>query len=127
MQRFRFSHLLFLFLLVFCSCGKKERGSELRIAIDPMWYSVNMPDRNREFNGFSNDFLQEVSVLQKMKIVKVRENWDNMLMRLQKKECEGILYSMQPYLFHEKQYDFSEPFLLTGPVLVLPTASKITS
>jgi polar amino acid transport system substrate-binding protein len=127
MQRFRFYHLLFLLLLVFCNCGKKERGNELRIAIDPMWYSVNMPDRNREFNGFANDFLQEVSVHQKMKIAKVKENWDNMLMRLQKKECEGILYSMQPYLFYEKQYDFSEPFLLTGPVLVLPEASKLKS
>ncbi len=127
MLRFRFSNLLFLILLVFCGCGKSENGKEWRIAIDPLWYSINMPDRNREMSAFSNDLLQEVSVLQKIKIVKVRENWDNMLSRLQKGEYEGILYSMEPYLFYEKQYDFSEPFLLTGPVLVVPYTSKITS
>ncbi len=128
MTRRHFSLLLFLFTcLLLYACGGGPRGKEWTVAIDPSWYPMNFMGRDKQILGFTTELLQEVAHLQKIKVAKVQENWDNLLSNLQKEKYDAILSSMQPYIFYEKQYDFSHPFLLTGPVLVLPEDSKVTS
>ncbi|MBI2742713.1 MAG: amino acid ABC transporter substrate-binding protein [Chlamydiales bacterium] len=128
MQRIRFSLLLFISLVAFvCGCSGGFNGREWKIAIDESWYPLNLMGRDKQVIGFTTDLLQEVSALQRIRIVRVQENWNNLLSHLQQKQYEGMLSSMYPYTFYEKQYDFSKPFLLTGPVLVLPFSSKETS
>jgi ABC-type amino acid transport substrate-binding protein len=39
---------------------------------------------------------------------------------LQEGECDAICSTMQPYLFYEKLYNFSDIYLMTGPVLIIP-------
>ena len=128
MRSIRFSLLLFLFSLVLvCACGNPMRGKEWTIAFDSSWFPMNFMGRDKQILGFTTELLQEMGALQKINVVKVNENWDNLIPNLQKEKYDAILSSMQPYVFYEKQYDFSHPFLLTGPVLVLPFDSMVTS
>ncbi len=125
-MRWRYLFLLPL-LLFFGSCGTSSSQKEYTIAIDPSWYPLNLMGRENQLNGFTIDLLQEIAALKKINILKVRENWDNLISHLQQEKYDAILSSLQPYLFYEKQYDFSSPFLLTGPVLVVPYKSPLTS
>ncbi len=128
MHTYRFSLLFFISLALFFSgCGKSEKKKEWRVAIDSSWYPLELGGREKQIEGFAIDLLQEVTTLEKIKIARVQENWDNLIPNLLKKQYEAILSSLQPYLFYEKQYDFSEPFLLMGPILVVPFGSNVKS
>lgn len=119
--------LLLIPLLLFGSCGTNSSQKEYTIAIDPSWYPLNLMGREKQLHGFTIDLLQEIAAYKKITIFKVRENWDNLIPHLQQEKYDAILSSLQPYLFYEKQYDFSSPFLLIGPVLVVPENSSLTS
>ena len=125
MRMLRF--FLLLVPLLFFSCTTSEKGHEWKIAIDPAWYPLNLGGREKNLTGFVVDLLQEVSREKKLKLSLMREDWSNLLRNLDKKKYEAILSSLQPYIFYENKYDFSEPFLLTGPVLIVPSDSDTTS
>ncbi len=118
--------LFCLFLLLLSSCGKSS-SKTWQIAIDPTWYPLDLGGREKQLEGFATDFLQEMTIYEKMEIVKVRENWDSLLGNLQKEKYDAVLSSLSPYTFYEKLYDFSEPFVHTGPVLVLSAQSSAIS
>lgn len=118
---------LFLLPLLFFSCTTSEKSREWKVAIDPTWYPLNLGGREKNLTGFAIDLLKEVSIEKKLKLSLVREDWSNLLRNLDKKKYEAILSSLQPYIFYENRYDFSEPFLLIGPVLIMPRDSDVTS
>lgn len=124
MRLYRFIALLALF---FGACTTAAHKKEWRVAIDPGWYPLDLKGRDKQLQGFAVELLQEVALLQKLKISVIRVNWDNLISNLQQKQYEGMLSSLPAHLFYEKQYDFSDPFLLLGPVLVLPVGSKAQS
>lgn len=76
--------------------------------------------------GFSSDLLQEIAALEKLQLAKINVNWDSLLEGLEKGKYEAILSSMQPHLFYQKTYDFSDLYLQTGPVLIVGSSSPIT-
>lgn len=121
--------LFFLFLslsLLTPGCGKKK-AYDYRVAIDPTWYPLELPGLDSNIVAFATELLQEISHSRKMQIPIVTMSWDNLLSGLQEKKYEGIFSSMYPFVFYEKKYSFSDPFLFTGPVLVVPINSKIHS
>lgn len=118
--------LLLLLFLFFASCGKT--GPTYRIGLDPSWYPLDIPS-GKEANvlGFATDLLQEIAKREGIQLVLVFMSWDNLLPGLNEKQYDGVLSSLQPYKFNEKQYSFSAPCLMTGPVLIVPSSSPITS
>lgn len=124
---FKTLFLLFLsFTLLITGCGKKKTY-DYRIGIDPTWYPLELPGLDSNIVAFATELLQEVSQTRKMQIGLVTMSWDNILSGLQEKKYDGIFSSMYPFVFYEKKYSFSDPFLSTGPVLVVPINSKIHS
>ena len=121
--------LFFLFLslsLVTTGCSKKKTY-DYRVAIDPTWYPLELPGLYSNLVAFATELLQEISQTRKMKTLLVTMGWDNLLSGLQEKKYEGMFSSMYPFVFYEKKYSFSDPFLFTGPVLIVPIKSKIHS
>lgn len=117
---------LVVLLLLLCSCGKSHRPS-YEIGIDPLWYSVQVQGKEANLTGFSGELLVEIADIEKINFSKINMNWDNLVQGLQQGKYPAILSSMQPYVFLEKQYDFSDPYLLTGPVLVVTTDTSFDS
>jgi ABC-type amino acid transport substrate-binding protein len=95
--------------------------------MDPQWHALPIDGKDSNITGFSTDLLQEIGRIEKINFVKVSVSWDQVIPGLIKKNYEAILYSMTPYIFNQNQFDFSDLYLRTGPVLVVPTASRISS
>ncbi|HSX12452.1 MAG TPA: transporter substrate-binding domain-containing protein [Rhabdochlamydiaceae bacterium] len=125
----KFKPLLFLVLcLSFLTFGcEKKKTYDYYVGIDPAWLPLDLPGMEKNLLAFSTELIQEIGQTKKKQIGIVTMSWDNLTEGLQKKHYEGILSSLYPYLFYEKKYSFSDVYLMTGPVLIVPTQSKVDS
>lgn len=118
--------LILISILLLSSCGSAPPPS-YQIAIDPQWYSMNIKGKEQNITGFATDILKEISLNQKIHLELITRNWDNLTEGLKQKKYEAILSNLYPYVFNLKKYSFSDLFLATGPVLVVPISSSIHS
>ncbi len=109
---------IFLFL---AGCGIQSNNGTYKIGIDPTWYPLQMEGKDAQVMAFSNEILQEIAKTEKLELKTTRVSWDNIESGLIKKQYDAMLSSKQPYNFYEKQFGFSDPYLMTGPVLLVPT------
>ncbi len=115
-------------LLLFCaSCGGGSSTYDYRIALDPEWTSLDLPGRETNIRAFSVELIEEIAKIKNVRVGIYGRNWENIMWGLQNEDYEGILSSMQPYLFYEKLYDFSGQYLLTGPTVVVPMKTQAKS
>jgi polar amino acid transport system substrate-binding protein len=117
--------LLFCVWLSACSSGSSKM--ERRIGVDASWFPLGIAGRENNVTGFSTELLKEIGKVEKISITKVTVNWDNLIEGLQQHKYEAILSSIPPYTFNQQVYDFSELYLATGPVLVVPIKSAFES
>lgn len=112
----------FLLVIVSCiffiSCTGTKADYDFTIALDPGWYSLQAPSRETDLTAFTTELILEIGKLEKVKIAVYQRSWSNLMYALQEGQCDAICSTMQPYLFYEKLYTFSNLYLMTGPVLV---------
>lgn len=108
--------------LCLTGCGKKESITH-QIAVDPSWYPLYFQDKNNNVVGFSTELLRNISKEEFTTFSILYTNWDSLLEGLNNKQYGGILTSLYPYNFNQKNYSFSDLYLPTGPVLILPISS----
>lgn len=118
--------LLCALLLLLTCCGKSHKPT-YRVGVDQLWYPLVIPGKELNVLGFSTDLLQEIAQLKNLQIVLVYMSWDNLLSGLTKGQYDAALSSLRPYNFNEKQYSFSDLYIMTGPVLVVPISSPASS
>jgi polar amino acid transport system substrate-binding protein len=120
------STLVIFVLTLLVGCGKSSNG-ERKVGVDPYWFPLDLGNRDNNVTVFSTELLTEIGKIEKIPFVKVSVNSNDLMEGLQKGNYEAILSSMTPYIFNQAMFDFSEIYLLLGPVLVVPTSSKINS
>jgi polar amino acid transport system substrate-binding protein len=113
--------------VLLCSCSSSRKNTATTIGVDPSWYPLELPGREKNVLAFSIELLQHIAKREKLELVLVRKNWDDLVPSLKKKEILAALSTLTPYIFYEDKYSFSAPYLLTGATLVLPMHSKQTS
>lgn len=116
------------FLLVValsCGCSGKKKPVVYQIGIDRSWYPLEISGQEKNLLAFSVELLVEVAKEENLQLSVQNMNWDNILWGLREHKYNGMLSSMRPYTFYLKDYSFSSPYLMTGPVLVVPKDSKI--
>lgn len=116
---------ILLLLTLLCCCGSKNHPQ--KVAIDPTWYPLDIEARNAQLVGFSIEILQKTSSLQKLPIAKITTDWHYLLEDLLQGKYEAVLSSFPPYNFNKDRFDFSESYLLLGPVIVVGKSSNISS
>jgi len=119
--------VIFFLALFLTSCGGKKADFDYKIALDPAWYSLSLPGRESNLTAFTCELLEAIAKSEKVSIGVYQRSWSNLVFGLQEGEYNAICTTIQPYLFYEKMYNFSDLYLMTGPVLVTPTNSKYTS
>lgn len=112
----RFASILCLLLL--CGCGNNSSQYDYKIALDPEWYSIEIEGRQSALTAFSSELIVAIGETENMKIGVFQRSWSNLMLGLQENDCQAICSPMQPYLFYEKLYAFSDIYLATGPVIV---------
>lgn len=118
--------VFFSLLGVLCACGSSSK-KPYEIAVDPLWYPLELMGREKGVLGFSTDLLKEISQEESIQFSLLSTNWDSLMEGLSKKNYQGILSSLYPYDFNEKIYRFSHLYLKTGPVLVVPLQSPFNA
>jgi len=123
---------VFLFLGCTCiallaSCGNDYRNGSYTIAYDPAWFGTELLGQQNNVTGFSRDLLRELGKIEKIKLSFLAMSWDTLVPNLKSKQYDAILSTLYPYLFNQTYFDFSSPYLLTGPVLVLPFNAQVKS
>lgn len=112
-----------LLLVLLCCCGSKNQTQ--RVALDPSWYPLDLEDRNAQLVGFSTEILQKVS--KRLPLAKITTDAHYLLEDLLQEKYEGVLSSFPPYNFNKDHFDFSESYLMLGPVIVVQKSSNISS
>lgn len=95
--------------------------------MDPTWSTLSLPGRMPALKAFTAELIREIGKLEELQVSLYDTSWDRLFFGLQKGQDDAILSTMEPYLFYEKTYDFSEPILLTGPTVVIRTEDEIKS
>jgi polar amino acid transport system substrate-binding protein len=117
---FRLRLLFFFFILsiLLTGCSSKNKQAYF-IGVDPSWFPLNVYGKEPNLLAFTNEVLKRISEIEGIPLQKVTTSWDDLLDGLDKGKYHGVLSPMEPYVFNLTSYTFSDPFLLTGPVLVV--------
>ena len=78
-------------------------------------------------SGFSLELLEEIGRIENVRFVPVQMSWNNLLYGLNKKTYQAALSVLQPYIFNEKKYVFSDAYFSIGLILIVQQNSKIFS
>lgn len=118
--------ILAIFLVVGLSCCAKASNKKVvHVGVDPSFFPLELLGNEPAVLGFTNELLQEISKVEGYHFERTNLAWDEMLEALAEKKVQAIVTSMYPYVFNLKKYAFSDLFLQTGPVLVVPIKSSI--
>lgn len=95
------------------------------IGQDITWRSVSLNGREKNFAAFNSDFLAKVGQLEKIHFHLVSGQTNDLMRDLEKGKIDGLLTSEKPTPQNSTLYYFSDPYYLTGPVLILPSTAPI--
>ncbi|MBP9841897.1 MAG: amino acid ABC transporter substrate-binding protein [Simkaniaceae bacterium] len=119
----RIAALCILFLLVACS----KKSEDVTIGVDPSFFPLEIQGREANLFAFSTEVLQEIGEAENISFERVTTSWDNLLWGLREHQYSVALSSLDMYVFNTAKYSFSNPYLLTGPVLIVPVDSAVNS
>jgi len=120
------SLILSLFLFV-AGCKGASRVNTYVIGRDPTWYPLDLMGKQNNVYGFSTDLFQAVAKIENLLLQLDSTGWNQIIPGLKSGTFDGALTSMTPTPMNEADYDFSEPFLSLGPVLIVKNVSPYHS
>ncbi|WP_246485720.1 transporter substrate-binding domain-containing protein [Chlamydiifrater phoenicopteri] len=103
--------------VLFSGCSRENR--EVLVGRDATWFPVQFGVYNANVNAFLNALISEINERERTNIVLVNQDWIHLFENLDDRKTSGAVTSLYPGLENRSRYNFSEPFLLTGPVLVV--------
>jgi len=117
-----------LFLLRGCSTHHENLGNHTyRIARHSSWYPLQLMGREQYMQGLTTDLLFAIARERDLKIELLSAGAGQLYDNLNQGFYDGVLGILTPNVRNNESYLFSDPFYLTGPVLIVPVGSKITS
>jgi polar amino acid transport system substrate-binding protein len=97
------------------------------IAADSRWFPLDLHGQEQYMVGFVSELTQSIAKDEEIKIQVISIGTSQLMDNMEKGYYDGVFSSLSPDILNEKKYRFSEPFYLTGPVLVVSVKSKATS
>ena len=102
--------------------AKKVR--KVVVATDATWPPMEMVDTNKKIVGFDIDFLNAVAKEAGFQVEYKNTAWDGIFGGLEVKKYDAIISSVTITEERQKKYDFSEPYVNVGQILVIPKTAK---
>lgn len=123
----RIALLLLLSLFVWACGGPQKPQTALTIGRDPNWSSLHLGQMAVNITALSTALVQEIAKEEKIPLQVLDTDWIQLYEGLENNSFGGVFSSLPLNLITHSEYDFSEPFLLLGPVLVVRNGSSATS
>jgi polar amino acid transport system substrate-binding protein len=97
-------------------------GREVTVATDATWPPMEMVDASKKIVGFDIDFLSAVAKEAGFRVVFKNTAWDGIFAGLAAGRYDMVASSVTITDERKKQYDFSDPYINIGQILVVPKA-----
>ncbi|UJT76815.1 transporter substrate-binding domain-containing protein [Chlamydia pecorum] len=130
-MKFRFSWKLSVILrflsisVVFSGCSRHQK--EQPVGRDVTWFPKQFGIYTSSINAFLNDLVAEINHREGLNIIIVNQDWIHLFENLDDRKTQGAFTSILPTIEMQDHYQFSEPILLTGPVVVVKENSPYKS
>ncbi|MCU0521276.1 MAG: basic amino acid ABC transporter substrate-binding protein [Anaerolineae bacterium] len=120
--------LLVLTVLVAASlvAGCKSSSGTIVVATDATWPPMEYVDENKEIVGFDIDLMKAVAEEADLDIEFKNVAWDGIFAGLGAGEYDAIISSVTITDERKEQYDFSDPYINAGQIVVVQADSDIT-
>ncbi len=117
---------IFLLFLLLTGC-LSSKPSPYSIGRDQTWFPLNLGQKTANITAFSTALIQAIAKQEKQPIEIYNVSWDQLFPGLSEQRYAGVLSSLSPNSTNRETFTFSDPFLLLGPVLVVPQKSDALS
>lgn len=95
------------------------------VATDATWPPMEMVNKDKKIVGFDIDFLNAVAKEAGFKVVFKNTAWDGIFAGLPAGKYDAVISSVTINDERKKDYDFSDPYLSAGQILVVPKTLKV--
>jgi polar amino acid transport system substrate-binding protein len=116
--------LLFGYILRSCTSGILQQKNMYWIARDSTWYPLDLRGREKKMIGFTSELMQAIADQEKFEYAFVNAYAKVILEGLEDERYDAAISSLTPSVMTRGSYNFSDPFYLFGPVLVVKSDSK---
>ena len=117
--------LLVIFVILFSGCS--GFGRKYSVAIDPSFYPSNLGGQSDSVYGFTVDLLKEISDSEGIRISYINAGSESLLNGLQRNIFDAVITPKSNVAIESNIYSVSKNYFPTGPVLVAPVKSKLSS
>jgi len=116
-------------VMVVCLCAGSAFGAQrtLIVATDATFPPMEMVDRNKQIVGFDIDLLNAAAKEAGFKVEFKNTAWDGIFAGLPAGKYDAVISSVTITPERLKVYDFSEPYINAGQVLVVAKTLKVNS
>lgn len=118
---------LSLVLLLGACGGSQKKQTGWIIGRDPNWTSLQLGQLAVNTTAFSTALVQQIAQKEEIPLQILDTDWVQLYDGLEKGFFGGVFSTLPLNLITLSKYDFSEPLLLLGPVLVVRTSSSASS
>ena len=110
-----------LLVPVFFAAGCQGESSKLHyvVATDSTWPPMEMVDENKQIVGFDIDLMKEIAKAAGFTVEFKSTAWDGIFAGLDSNQYEAVISSVTITEDRKKQYDFSDPYINAGQVLIV--------
>lgn len=107
-----------LFILLRSCSFNHPWDKEVTIGLDPRWKNIRLFGKERNLIAFNNDLLTAIAKEENLHLILISSI--DLTPDLEAKKLQGIVTATNPQKL-DQHFLFSNPFFLTGPVLIVPT------
>lgn len=125
---FRLLTIALLICSTSCSSSKDEpEFGEYSIGRDSLWFPLNFKLQTANINAFVNSLTATIARTEAVSMQIINIDWDSLYANLEEHRYAGAFTSLPMNPQNLNRFTFSHPFLLLGPVLIVPEHSQATS
>ncbi|MDD2540791.1 MAG: basic amino acid ABC transporter substrate-binding protein [Desulfuromonadaceae bacterium] len=125
MKKIRFLSVIAL-LVVSLSATAMAAPLNIKVATDATWPPMEMVDTHKKIVGFDIDFLNAVAKEAGFTVTYKNTAWDGIFAGLESGKYDAIISSVTITDERKKKYDFSDPYIQIGQILVVPKTDTST-
>ncbi len=118
--------ILLVFLAVTILSGCQGGSDTIVVATDATWPPMEYVDENKEIVGYDIDLMKAVAERGGFEIEFKNVAWDGIFAGLGAGEYDAIISSVTITEDRQEKYDFSEPYINAGQIVVTAADSDIT-
>ncbi len=104
----------------------QKKPKPVTVATDATWPPMEMVDKNKKIVGFDIDLMNAIAKEAGFTVTFRNTAWDGIFGGLDAGKYDAIISSVTITEERKKKYDFSEPYINIGQILVVPIPDKKT-